>query len=118
IDLPDGKGMRVTAHLSARPTVELSWTDSGESPEQSSPMLSAQGEIAVEIDSEQMRTSSSWAIRCVRGMTRALEVHVSEEDEITELRLDDQPAGPKSEGPRRATRVIIPLGDPMRAGAS
>jgi hypothetical protein len=118
IDLPDGKGVRVRAHLSPRPTLEVSWTDSGESPEQNSPMLSAQGEIAVEIDSEQMRTSSSWVIRCVRGMTRALEVHVSEEDEITEIRLDDQPAGPSSEAPPRATRVTIPLGDPMRPGAS
>ena len=50
-------------------------------------------ELSIACCCYQMRTRSSWVIRCVRGMTRTLEVRVDEQDEVTELRVDDQQAG-------------------------
>jgi hypothetical protein len=116
-DLPGGKGTRLTAHLRPRSRIDVSWTSEADSGGPNAPLLTAQGEIAVEIDPEQMRTRSSWAIGCVRGMTRTLEIRVDDQDEVTEVRLDDR--GPEAgiAGLRVAGRLSIPLGDPLRPGA-
>jgi hypothetical protein len=116
-DLPDGKGTRLTARLTPRSQIDVSWTHEADAAEQSPPLLTAQGEIAIDIDSEQMRTSSSWVIRCVRGMSRTLEIQVDDQDEVTELRLDDQQTEAGIEG-TRGGRLTIRLGDPLRPGAS
>ena len=57
---------------------------------QTQPLLTAQVEIAIDIDAQQMRTGSSWLIRCVRGIARSLELKVDDADQITGLDLDDQ----------------------------
>ncbi len=115
--LPDGKGSRLSARLSPRSRVDISWAIDEESGGRNPPLLTAQGDIAIDIDSEQMRTRSSWVIRCVRGMTRTLEVRVDDQDEVTELRLDDQQAGAGIEGGRGSSRLTIPLPEPLRPGA-
>jgi hypothetical protein len=112
VELPDRRGWRLSAHLSPRSRVDLSWadgTEAGGSP----PLLTAQGDIAIDIDQEQIRTRSSWVIRCTRGMTRTLEVRVADDDQVTELRLDDQQAASGIEG----GRLTIPLVEPLRPGA-
>ena len=97
-DLPDGKGSRLSAHLTPRPRIEVSWAVDTEVPGRNPPLLTAQGDIAIDIDSEQMRTRSSWVIRCVRGLARTLEVRFGEQDELTELRLDDQQTEARIDG--------------------
>ena len=82
------------------------------------PLLTAQGEIAIEIDAQQMRTRSSWSIRCVRGTARSLELKVDDDDEITELELDDQSLDEEIGQVRGPGKLTIPLADPLRAGAS
>ena len=116
-DRPDGQGTRLSAHLSPRPRVEVSWAVDAESGRSSPPLLTAQGEIALDIDSGQMRTRSSWVIRCVRGVTRTLVVRVDDRDEVTDLRLDDQEAGGGIERADGAGRLTIPLPEPLRPGA-
>ena len=74
----------------------------------SPPLLTAQGDIAIDIGSEQMLTRSSWVIRCVRGMTRTLEVRVNDQDEVTKLMLDDQSVGAGIEGGRGEGRLQFP----------
>ena len=68
----------------------MSWAVEADASGRNPPLLTAQGDIAIDIDDEQMRTRSTWVIRCVRGMTRTLEVRVDEQDQVTETRLDDQ----------------------------
>jgi hypothetical protein len=116
-DLPDGRGSRLSAHLSPRSRVDVSWAIDEDSNGRNPTLLTAQGDIAIDIDSEQMRTRSSWVIRCVRGMTRTLEVRVDDPDEVTELRLDDQQAEPEIEGDRAVGLLAIPLPEPLRPGA-
>ena len=70
-DLGEGKPRRLLAHLSPRSKLEVSWAVGEGSGAGSSPFLTAQGEIAIDIDADQMRTRSSWMVRCVRGMTRS-----------------------------------------------
>ena len=89
-DRGPGKGTRLTAHLWPRSKLEVSWLDNPETAAQAPPLLTAQGEIAIEIDADQLQTKSSWSIRCIRGAARSLLLLVDENDQITELELDDQ----------------------------
>jgi hypothetical protein len=116
-ELPDSKGWRLSAHLEPRPRVEVSWATFAGSGGRDTPLLTAQGDIAIEVDPGQMRTRSSWVIRCVRGMTRTLEVQVDEHDQVTELRLDDQQVEAGIEEGRGWDRLTIPLAEPLRPGA-
>ncbi len=113
-DLGEGKPRRLLAHLSPRSKLEVSWAVGEGSGAGSSPLLTAQGEIAVDIDADQMRTRSSWMIRCIRGMTRSLELRINDEDELTELLVDDQ----STEGglERGAGKLTVRLGDVLRPG--
>ncbi len=113
---PDGKTWRLAAQLSPRPRLDVSWADGAEAGG-AAPLLTAQGDIAIDIDPEQMRTRSSWVIRCIRGTTRTLEVGLADDDDVTEVRLDDQEAASGIEGGRGAGRLAIPLAEPLRPGA-
>ncbi len=96
----------------------MSWANDTDSGGQVPPLLTAQGEIAIDIDPEQMSTRSSWQIWCVRGMTRTLEFRIDDQDVVTELRLDDQQTETADiEGARAAGRLTIPLGTPLRPDA-
>ncbi len=90
VDLPDGKGTRLTAQLSPRSRIDLSWANDAEAGGHEPPLLTAQGEIAIDIDSDQMWIRSLWKIRCLRGISRTLEIRVDDRDEVTELKFDDQ----------------------------
>ncbi|MGP0061995.1 MAG: hypothetical protein ACLQGP_00150 [Isosphaeraceae bacterium] len=117
-DLPDGKGTRLTAQLYPRSKVEVSWANDAEAGGHDPPLLTAQGEIALDIDPDQMWIRSSWKIRCVRGMSRTLEIRVDDRDEVTELRLDDQQTDAAGiEGARGSGRLTIRLGEPLRPDA-
>ncbi len=117
-DLGDGKGTRLTAHLSPRSNLEVSWSDNADSGGQAPPLLTVQGEIAIDVDAQQMRTRSSWLIRCVRGTARSLELAVDDDDDVTELELDDQSIEDGFERARGPGKVTIPLAEPLRAGGS
>jgi len=114
--LGDGKGTRLTAHLSPRSRLDVSWTNDADSGSQNPPLLTAQGEIEIDIDEKQLRTRSSWAIRCVRGTTRSLELRINDLDEVTDLQIDDQ-AMEAGERVRGAGTLTIRLADPLRPGA-
>src|SRR5262245_66545192 len=64
-----------------------------------------------------MSTRSSWSILCVRVMTRSLEIRIDDQDEVTELRLDDQQTEAGIEGVRGAGKLMVRLSDPLRPGA-
>jgi hypothetical protein len=117
-DLGQGKGSLLAAPLSPRSKLEVSWSDNADSGEQPPPLLTAQGEIAIDVDAQQMRTQSSWLIRCVRGVARSLVMQVDPHDQITELELDDESLVDDIKEARGPGKLTIPLDDPLRAGAS
>jgi hypothetical protein len=116
-ELPGGKGFRLSAHLWPRSRVDVSWAIDGGSGRGNPPLLTARGDIAIDVDLDQMRTRSSWVIRCIRGMTRTLEIQVPEPDDVTELRVDDQQVESRLRGDPGARRLMIPLAEPLRPGA-
>ena len=113
----NGKETHLTAHLSPRSKLDVSWTSDADAGTRNSPLLTAKGEIAIDIDEEQVRTRSSWAVRCVRGTTRSLEMRIDDDDEVTELQLDEQSAEARIERVRGTGKLTIRLADPLRVGA-
>jgi hypothetical protein len=113
----DGKRNHLTAHLEPRSELVVSWIGDAEAGRRTAPLLTAKGEIALDIDEEQVRTRSSWAVRCVRGTTRSLEMRLDDEEAVTELQVDEQSAEAQIERVRGTGKLTIRLVDPLRVGA-
>ena len=112
--LPGREGMRLTAHVSPRSRLSLSWTDEANSATPAAPLLAAQVEVAMNIDAESITAVSSWAIRCVRGVARRLDIRLDERDVVASVKLDDQSLVASIE----RNMLLIPLGEPLRPGES
>jgi len=115
-DKGDGKGTHLTAHLWPRSQLDLRWTSKADAGAQTPALLTAKGEIAIDIDLEQVRTRSSWVIRCIRGAPRSLVLRVDDLDQVTELELDDQSAEAGVERMPGSGKLTIRLADPLRSG--
>ena len=113
----NGKETHLTAHLSPRSKLDVSWTSDADAATRNAPLLTAKGEIAIDIDEEQVRTRSSWAVRCVRGATRILEMRIDDNDEVTEFQLDEQSGESRIERVRGTGKLTIRLTDALRVGA-
>jgi hypothetical protein len=112
----NGKTTHLTARLEPRSKLVLTWTSDADAGARNSPLLTAKGEIAIDIDEEQVRTRSSWAVRCVRGTTRSLEMRIDDNDDVTEFQLDEQSAEALIERVRGSGKLTIHLTDPLRVG--
>ena len=112
----DGKKTHLTAHLEPRPELVVSWMNASEAGNRALPLLTAKGEIAIDVDEEQVRVRASWAVRCVRGTARSLEMRLAEDVEVTEFQVDEQPAEAHLERVRGMGKATIRLVDPLRVG--
>ncbi len=92
MDDEDGRRDRLAAILSPRTALELSWRAGNESDFMGPPVLSAAGEIALEVNRGVLMTQSYWTIRCVRGTARSLALRLEDPgDELLTVELDDLP---------------------------
>ncbi len=115
--LPKGRGKRLEARLSPRPRIEVSWSSGGDASETSAPVLTAEGDVAVEIDLDQMRVQSSWAVRSTRGVARELAFRLADDEQVDLARILDEPAEPALERSRSGGTLTIRLTEPLRPGA-
>jgi hypothetical protein len=109
-------GTRLSAHLTPRARLDVSWRALAAPGAQLPPLLTMQGEIAIEIDSGSLRTRSSWAVHAVRGTTRSLQLRLDPADEVLELELDGQPVPASVERIDGAVSLTIELGEPLVPG--
>ena len=107
---------RLTAELTPRARLGVTWRAVEDAGVQLPPLLVAQGEIAVDIDAGSFSTISSWSIRSVRGTTRNLVFRLDPDDEVLELELDGQPPPAGTERVEGTTRLTIPLAEPLVPG--
>ena len=112
--IEDGKRSRLSAHLTPRSRIELSWRIVADPGLQLAPLLSMQGNIAIDIDPGSFRTRSSWSISPIRGTTRTLELRLHPDDEVLEVEVDGQPLPAGIERADGMTRLTIPLTEPLR----
>ncbi len=115
--LGSGRGKRVQARLSPRSRIEIAWGSGRGAEETSTPLLTAEGDVAIEIDLDQMRVQSSWAVRAARGPARELEFRLADDEEVDLARIVDDPAEPAIERSRGVGALKIRLGEPLRPGS-
>ncbi len=111
-----GARTRLAANLTPRARMDVSWRVEAAPGAQLPPLLTMQGEIAIDIDSGSFRTQSTWAVHAVRGTTRILELRIDPADEVLELELDGQPVLAGIETRDGAMWLTIVLNDPLRPG--
>ncbi len=107
---------RLTAELTPRARLALAWSADEESKSQSPPILSAQGEIAVEVDPGSFRCRSSWLIRSARGSARALQIQLGAGDELIDLEVDGQRPSAGIDRVGGSPRLTITLNEPIVPG--
>jgi hypothetical protein len=118
VSLGPGKGYRLVAHLPPRAKLDLSWRKETGTDAERQPLISVQGEIALDAELESLRTRSSWLVRCVRGSAQSLEIALDNQDEVLEVFLDDQVIRFETERVGRVTQLKIPLAQPMTPGST
>ncbi|MBX6311817.1 MAG: hypothetical protein IRY99_02685, partial [Isosphaeraceae bacterium] len=106
----------LSAHLSPRRRLELTWRAAAEPGGEGPPLLVAHGAIAVDVERGTLRTNSAWSVRCDRGVARSLALRLDPTEELVALDLDAQPVAIEDSGPAGSTRRTIPLVTPLRPG--
>ena len=118
--IPDeaGQGARLVARLSPRGRVELSWRERSDPAVQLPALLSAQGEIAVEVERGVIRTQGSWVVSAIRGAESRLGIGLSPGEEVLDVAVDGRPVlfETRKDGDRSV--LVVPLAEPLRTNAS
>ncbi|HWE39919.1 MAG TPA: hypothetical protein VG406_25435 [Isosphaeraceae bacterium] len=112
-----GHRTRLSAHLPPRSALDVSWKLEDDPGRNLPPLLTAQGEIALEIDRAGCALTASWLLRAERGTTRSLRLTLDPAEELLELRLDDRPLTVEDRRAPGTATVTVPLDDPIRPGA-
>lgn len=112
----DGKRVRLFGHIAPRSRLVLGWSEPGAAGSRAAPLLTAQVEMAVDVDSESVATRSSWAIRCDRGVARSLQIRLDDDETVARLQLNDQFPASGIEQAAEGSLLTIPLDDPLRPG--
>lgn len=113
-----GQRTRLSAHLTSRPRLELTWRVAAEPGAQLPPLLAAKGEIALEVDRGAVLASSSWTIKSERGAARSLELTLDPAEELLGVMLDGRAMPPEGKLDPATATLTVPLADPLRPGAS
>ena len=112
----EGKRVRLFGHIAPRSRLVLAWSEPTASGSRAAPLLTAQVEMAVDVDSESVATRSSWAIRCDRGVARSLQIRLDDDEVVARLQLNDQFPASGIEQAEEGNLLTIPLDDPLRPG--
>ncbi len=114
---PARSGVRVDAVLRPRSRLEMRWRIGDEQRRDVRPLLGAQGEIAVDVAPDAVRTRTRWSIAALRGATTTLSVKVDPGEELLEVELDGRGVPVDVAEVKGSGRLQIPLGEPCRPGS-
>ena len=109
---------RVSAFLTPRTTLEIQWKIAADAGAAGPPLVTAQGEIAIEVDRGSIRARSSWEVRSERGSVRRLELRIDPADELVGLECDGRPVAAGDPGDPGSGVIAVPLAEPLGPGRS
>jgi hypothetical protein len=112
-----GRKSRLSAHLPPRSQLGLSWRIGAEPALPLAPLVSAQGEIAIDVAPDSFRAVSSWTVNSKRGTASSLAVRLDPAEELLGLKLDGQPLPIDGKADAASSVLTIPLTEPLRPGA-
>ena len=116
VPIAEGARARLAADLTPRARLEVSWRAEAEPGAQLPPLLSIQGEIAIDLEPGSFKTRSSWSIHAVRGSSRTLRLLLDPADVVLEVELDGQSVSNAVETIDGESRLSIALAEPLRPG--
>jgi hypothetical protein len=110
----DGRS-RIEASLTPRPLLELTWRAGTEGGDAGPALLTAHGDIAVDLEPGSLRISATYELRAERGEATSLGFRLEPTDELIGVELDGQPVatGVGASG----EFVEVPMPRPLRPGA-
>ncbi len=109
---------RVSAYLTPRRNLELQWNVAADVTSEGPPIITAQGEIALDIERGSMTAKSSWEVRSKRGTVRRLELRIDPADELVGLECDGRPVAGGEPRDAASGLVVVPLSKPLAADES
>jgi hypothetical protein len=110
----EGRTSRLRGSLTARDRIALRWRTTRERGAGDTPLLSAQGEIALQVNRGMLQTRSTWSVQCERGTARTITFQFADPgDKPMAAELEDQPVPITESG---AGKVVVALPTPMRPG--
>lgn len=108
--------VRIEAALRPRARLEMRWRVPTEQSGVLPPLLTALGDVAVDVTADAIRTRSRWSVTSTRGAAPSLIFAYNDEDEdLVEVDLDGR-ALPQQGRDGGSPTVTIPLADPLRPG--
>ena len=110
------RSTRLKAELSPRARLAITWLAEEGADTKLPLLLSAPGEIAIQVDPGAFRIRSSWSVRATRGIAKALQIQLGSDDELIDLEVDGQRPATGTELIGGAPRVTIPLAEPLGPG--
>ena len=114
VPAPEGEGSLLRAYVSPRSQLELSWrTRSVEGP--SGPaLLTAQGEIAIEVQRGVLQARATYEIHAERGSARSIGIKLDPDDELLALEIDGKSAVVEGSRENLDEPLTVSLPDPVR----
>ncbi len=109
---------RVSAFLTPRTTLDIQWKVAADAGAAGPPLVTAQGEIAVEVDRGSIRARSSWEVRSERGSVRRLDLRIDPADELVGLEFDGRAVTSDDFGDAGSGVIAVPLAEPLGPGRS
>ena len=113
-----GPGVKLSARLSPRSRLELNWRERADPVSKLPTLLSAQGEISLEIERGSIRSRSSWILGAIRGTATELILRLDAAEELLDIELDNKPVQVEARREGSRSVVVIPLVEPLRSTAS
>lgn len=113
-----GSEARIDAVLKPRGRLDIRWKVTSEPGTSPPPLLGVQGDIAVDITTDAIRTRSRWSITSARGTATSLTLSFDAAEDLLELDLDGRGITVEGRAHGSSTSVVIPLSEPLRPGGS
>jgi hypothetical protein len=109
----DGEA-RVAARLAPRSLLTLSWRAAAPDAAPSAPILTALGEIALDVDRGLATIEAAYQLRVERGELRSLHVAKDADLDRVSVEVDGQPITPSAAGADADAVLEVPLAMPIR----
>jgi hypothetical protein len=112
---PAKSGVRLDSSITPRSRLDLAWRVPLDRNNAVQPLLSAHGEIAVEVTTDAIRSRARWSITAIRGSARSLSFTLDRDEDLIDADLDNEPVATDTivEGQKRL--FTIPLAEPIRS---
>ena len=107
-------GVSLSARLSPRPRIEVAWRENADPSSSLPTMLSARGEISLEVERGLIRSRSSWVVESIRGVADSLTLRLDSSEELIDLEVDGKPVPVVNRRDSGDQVVTVPLTEPLR----